>query len=98
MEKSLGLMYGTLTPASGPDLKELSFPPCVACLGEIPGAKGRIGLVMKSSALKKMLAAVPEKSMMLKGWPLWATVTPSIPQPLTACLTKAEDVFIVGSR
>ncbi len=34
MEKSFGLMYGTLTPAKGPELNELSLPPSVACFGE----------------------------------------------------------------
>jgi hypothetical protein len=48
-------------------VNELLVPPWVAFLGVTPGAKGRIGLVMKSSALKKMLAAVPEKSMTLNG-------------------------------
>src|SRR5438309_3567440 len=98
MEKSFGLMYGTLVPANGPEVKELSVPPWVACLGEIPGARGRIGLVMKSSALKKMLAAVPEKSMTLNGWPLWATVTPWIPQPLATPFINRDAFSTVGSR
>ncbi len=59
MEKSFGLIYGTLTPASGPEVKELSVPPWVARLGETPVASGRIGLVMKSSALKKCWRPFP---------------------------------------
>jgi hypothetical protein len=45
---------------------------------------------MKSSALKKMLAADPEKSMTLNGWPLWATVTPWIPQPFATVSTNRD--------
>src|ERR1700688_1899061 len=97
MLKAFGLTYGILTPASGPEVKELSVPPCVACLGEIPGARGRIGLVMKSSALKKMLAAVPEKSITLNGCPLCAMVTPCSPQPLTTLRTNRDSVFRLGN-